>query len=264
MRPASGNAKALVVGVYPSAFHVAWSPPAQFDPRDPSRRRRPFIGSLAVDVEPTVFWDGHDPTPARILEQWRQAVGFDDDLHGQVTIGNNGPSGAAVVREVLLPLNLHPEEVAFTDVVPWFFVKDGKGSQGEAMRQRFAPLAGPLGVALGSLPNRPTTGALVELASTGARREPLRHEILAAAAPLVITLGQEAVDAIRKVADQWHGTETRLEPSGYGTRVRFTIESITKDLLPLVHPGFARQTNRPAWRSALDSWKKSQDADGIR
>ena len=31
--PASGPVAALVVGVYPTAFHVAWSPPRELDTR---------------------------------------------------------------------------------------------------------------------------------------------------------------------------------------------------------------------------------------
>lgn len=51
------------------------------------------ISSLAVDVEPTVFWDGNDAT-ARVVE-WKQQVGFvdGDDGHGTLMLGLNGPSG---------------------------------------------------------------------------------------------------------------------------------------------------------------------------
>ena len=74
MRRPEGDPAALIVGVYPSAFHIAWSPPDEFDPRPPDLRQRPMISSLAVDVEPTVFWDGTNPSPADELERWKLNV----------------------------------------------------------------------------------------------------------------------------------------------------------------------------------------------
>lgn len=83
MRLPSGPVEALVVGVYPSAFHVSWSPPPKYDPRPDDSRRRPFISSLAVDVEPTVFWTGENPSPDDELVRWKQSVEFDPARHGQ-------------------------------------------------------------------------------------------------------------------------------------------------------------------------------------
>lgn len=254
MRLPAVPARALVVGVYPSAFHIAWSPPLQLDPRPPDQRRRPFIGSLAVDVEPVVFWDGRTPSPTDLLSAWKAAVGF-TDAHGTAAVGNNGPSGVGLLDNVLEPLGLRDDEIAFTDAVPWFFVKDGAGSQGEAARERFGPIAPAINASLSTLPTRPTTRQLVRLASDGARRDSLRAELVAAGAPLVITLGQEALDAVRAVADHCTGTQERLAPTDdYGTRGELVIDSHTMGLLPLVHPGFQRQTIRPDWLHQLARW----------
>ncbi len=254
MRRPVGPGKALIVGVYPSAFHVAWSPPSKYDPRDPSARRRPFIGSLAVDVEPIVFWDGIEPAPAVLLQEWRTAVGFDDERHGSVSVGNNGPSGAGLTRDVLVPLVIDASDVAFTDAVPWFFVKRGAGGQGEAIRTRFAPIAAELKLHQGSLPDRPTASQLVRLAGSEDRRETLRAEIVEVGAPLVITLGQEALDAVRQVADGCEGVQSRLTPDGYGQRGTLTVGSSDFELLPLVHPGFQRQAIKPEWKTAFARW----------
>lgn len=141
LRPASsGRASALVVGVYPSAFHVAWSPLKEHDDRPSDERGRPYVASLAVDVEPTVFRGGVDPSPAVLLEQWKQAVGFRESW-GSVRPGLNGPSGNGLTDEYLTPLGLEPGEVAMTDVVPWYFVKTGDGSQGAAIERLRAPPA---------------------------------------------------------------------------------------------------------------------------
>jgi hypothetical protein len=244
----------LVVGVYPSAFHVAWSPPGHTG--------RPLISSLAVDVEPIVFWDGTDPTPSQVFGRWLLDVSFDPERHGSAYPGHNGPSGAGLVDEILTPLGLDPMQVAFTDAVPWFFTKRGRGSQGAAIADRFLPVAGHLGVNPGSLPTRPSTKELPKIAAGDKRRDSFRAELLEADAPLIVTLGQEAVDSVGAIADDSTGLPRRLAPQGYGRRGALTIEGHRFEVLPLAHPGFLRQTNAPAWREAFDGWKRSSNKLG--
>ena len=214
-----------------------------------------MISSLAVDVEPTVFWDGTNPTPAEELERWKVAVGFDPTTHGTVRVGNNGPSGSGLVNEILAPLGIDPSNAAFTDAVPWFFVKSGPGSQGDAIREQFNPIARRLELVEGELPARPTTRALVELAASTRRRDGLRQEVLDADTRLVITLGQEALSALRSVADSVSGAPSRLTTHGYGTKAELVVAGRTCALLPLAHPGFLRQTTNREWRDALERWK---------
>jgi hypothetical protein len=258
MRRPNGAATTLVVGVYPSAFHVAWSPPVDLDPRG-GDRRRPFIGSLAVDVEPVVFWDGVTPLPSAELDRWMGAVQFDSTKHGTVSVGTNGPSGVGVIEQFLTPLRIDASSAAFTDVMPWFFVKHGSRSQGVAVAQRFAPIAEILRLHPGSLPSRPTERVLVQLAGSDVRRDTLRRELLDAGAPLVITLGQEAVNALRAVADVT-GVQAKLAPTGYGQVGEIAVDSHRMALMPLAHPGFVRQTRDAAWVEALAKWCDAQAA----
>ena len=255
MRRPVRPARALIVGIYPSAFHVAWSPPG-------TTSRRPLIGSLAVDVEPTVFWNGAEPSPEVLLDQWKTEVGFNESRHGTVSVEHNGPSSLGLERNVLIPLRLADDEVAFTNVVPWFFVKSGRGSKGEAIKQRFEPFGIENGVDPGSLPPRPTPHQLVEIARSDNRRDSLRAEILEADAPVVVTLGQEALDSVRAVTDRCAGVQSRLAPAGYGTRGEVVIGSTTFELLPLAHPGFVRQTTRADWKDALAQWTEADQSDG--
>ena len=255
MRRPTGDPAALIVGVYPSAFHIAWSPPDDVDPRPPDVRQRPMISSLAVDVEPAVFWDGTDPSPADELERWKLTVGFDPATHGVVRVGNNGPSGSGLLNEILAPLGIDPANAAYTDAVPWFFVKGGPGSQGNAITERFNPIARRLGLVEGQLPKRPTARALVNIAASSPRRDRLRQEVLDAGAPLVVTLGQEALDVLRGVAHHLTGAPSRLDPHGYGSNADLIIGGRTFTLLPLAHPGFLRQTTHMKWRDALTRWK---------
>lgn len=251
---AAGKPEALVIGVYPSAFHVRWTPPPEHDTRAPGSRGRSLIGSLAVDVEPVVFWDGKSPSPTDLLERWKAKVGFDSTQHGTVAPGHNGPSGARLEEDIFAPLNLDRSKLAFTDAVPWYFVKDGKGSQREALRERFAPIAKELGVHQGSLPSRPTKRALVELAGSRRRRDGLRSEILESGAPSIITLGDEALGTLRAVADNVDGLPTKLSPDRYGAPGTAEVDGQTFEVRPLVHPGFQRQSKNKAWREALENW----------
>ena len=254
--PASGPVAALVVGVYPSAFHVAWSPPPELDTRPAELRRRPFIASLAVDVEPIVFWNGNEPDPDDLLDQWKQSVRFRDSW-GSVRPGLNGPSGTGLVSSYLEPLGLSVDEVAMTDVVPWFFIKGGAVSQASAI-ERLQQFANELDIDGGDLPARPTVKRLVELACASPRRESLRAELVGADAPLVITLGQEALDAVRGVADHVAGVPLKLRNDDtYGREGSLEVDGQHLRLIPLAHPGLIRQSakNSP-WGIAHTEWAR--------
>ena len=179
--------------------------------------RGPLIGSLAVDVEPVVFWTGTDPSASAELERWELAVGFSHDDHGQVAAGNNGPSGAGLVKNFLNPLGIDRSSPCGIyrrrSVV---FVQSGKGSQGEAITSRSAQWRKVLEYTLVHRRLRPSCNQLVGIASSERRRDSLRREILDSGAPLVITLGQEALGALLAVADEAAGVQTELSPSGYG------------------------------------------------
>ncbi len=134
-------------------------------------------------------------------------------------------------------------------------MKPGKGGQAEAILDRFQPLAPGIGADSGSLPDRPSVSTMVRLAGSEPRRSSLRAEFVDAGAELVITLGQEALDSVRAVADTVTGVQDRLQPQGYGTRGRVVVDGWSGDLLPLVHPGLARQTKRVEWVTALQTWR---------
>ncbi|HEY1574606.1 MAG TPA: hypothetical protein VGG05_24960, partial [Pseudonocardiaceae bacterium] len=89
-----------------------------------------MVGALAVDEEPTVFWDGVDA--ARRIEQWQRTVGWEPGWGSIAAAGGNGSSGRHVVDHVLRPLGIAPEQVYFTDCLPTYFIKPGSGGQAEA------------------------------------------------------------------------------------------------------------------------------------
>lgn len=257
LRPAVGVAEVLVVGVYPSAFHVRWTPPPDVDPRPVDERTKPFVGSLAVDVEPTVFWDGVDPSPAQELKRWKAAVGFDADRDGTVSAGTNGPSGAGLIANYLAPLGVEAASVAFTDAVPWYFVKHGKGSQGAAVK-KYNALAAAMGREPAELPKRPSPTGLGVIVNSDARRASLRREISSSGASRLITLGQEALDAVLAVADAHGDAQTKLSPDGYGRTASLEVDGTSFAWTPLVHPAFIRQTDDVEWTHALSAWAQGR------
>lgn len=186
--PPSGSAELFVLGVYPSALHVRWQPPDG----------RP-IGALAVDDEPTVFWDGADAKER--IEDWKKAVDWSPSWGTVGGAGGNGSSGRHVVDHVLTPLGVSADRVHFTDCLPTYFVKDGAGSQRDAIDKYYEPFAARQArLSRADLPSRPKATELVRRA-VAEEGVTLRQQLAEARAPRVVTLGQEAADVLAGIAD---------------------------------------------------------------
>jgi hypothetical protein len=246
-RRPDGDAAVFVLGVYPSALHVRWSGPSG----DGKAAR---VGALAVDNEPTCFWNGADQRER--IAAWKTAVGFPDDgSWGSVAPATaNGSSGQLVDTEVLAPLQLSADDAWLTDSVPWFFVKYGgkRREQGDAIRESFDPFAASVpGLGPASLPARPTPAALVKLATT-TQRDRLRSELLESGAKVVLTLGQEASDTLCGVTDDPQPAGVRLDRNAYGRPGRVKVGSAEFEWLALAHPGVTRR--KGPWRDAHLAW----------
>jgi hypothetical protein len=234
--PPTGVAELLVLGVYPSALHMRW--------------RRPdgvVVAALAVDDEPTVFWDGAD-APRRI-EQWQQAVHWTPHWGSVTAAGGNGSSGRYVADHVLQPLGLTPDHVYFTDCIPTYFIKRGNGSQAKALQNCYSPFAAAQNppVPPADLPARPSTSALVRRAI--AEEGPtLRAQIADAAAPTIVTLGQEAADVLAGIAGL--DSVVLLPTAGYGRARPINVGGRRMEWMPLVHPG--NRSNQ--WRHRHQQW----------
>jgi hypothetical protein len=250
VRPArisSGRTRVLVIGVYPSALHVRWWRPDAVG-------GRPTVSSLAVDVEPVVFWDGESPSPHDLVAEWKESVGFNSHW-GRVEPGLNGPSGRVLGSEYLEPLGATPTDTSYTDLIPWFFVKSGAGSQGAAIAQRFDPWALQHGAPISSLPRRPSPKRLVELLAPSGRRESLRNEIISIKPDVILTLGQEALDGLCAASDECLPAQERLVPDDrYGRPGSVIIANQAFELIATVHPGLLRQAQQGHWRSAHQTW----------
>jgi hypothetical protein len=229
------RAQAFVLGVYPSALHIRW--------RHPQQR----IAALAVGEEPWPFWAGEDEVE-RVV-QWRHAVGWRPEWGTAEPVGHvNGNSGRAVQERVLRPLGIDPDQTWLTDALPFFHVHRTRRSQGEAMSTRYDPFAHAHGLPVHQLPDRPPTDQLIRRAvqEEGTR---ILDEIIDADAPLLITLGNEALAVAANLLGDT--LPHRLAPDGaYGRRHRATARGKSVEVLPLVHPG----QRGSLWQQAHERW----------
>lgn len=254
--PTDGDALLSVVGVYPSALHVRWDLPRW---AVQELGLPPRVGALAVDVEPTVFWDGTQPDPRGLVSAWQRQVGFrpgdDRGEHGRVREVMNGTSGQAVAERVLGPLGVPAGRAFFTDVLTRFFVKSGstkRPQQADRIRDVYEPFAEEAALPVAALPFRPAPGRLVEDASQ-LERGRLRQELSDAAAPTVVTLGEEARAVIQRVADDVTGPPTvplRRDDPHYGQPGPLRIGRYEARWHALTHPG----NRSPQWAALHGRW----------
>lgn len=265
-RKPTGSATAVVVGVYPSALHVQWTLPTWAHGSSGSTSVR----ALAVDDEPTVFWDGADGTDR--VAAWAQAVDFregdGEGEWGHVRSSGNGTSGSGVVDDVLTPLGLGAAEVWFTDVIDRFFVKRGttkRRGQADVIDQVYEPFRIAAKLSAATLPPRPSPAELIHLA-TAEHRERLREELTDAHAPMLITLGEEARAVLAAIVDTSSGapalplTTQRFTGAGaaeYGEAGTATVSGHEVVWHALAHPG--QRTG--SWRVLREQWIERRRAE---
>lgn len=258
MRTATSRASATVVGVYPSAWHVNWRAPAYVT----GDGRRGAVAALAVDVEPTVFWNGAGADFTQRLEQWRGETGFIEGdrpgCHGHVlptSPSTNGSSGAKVEACYLSPIGVCADRAAFADVYPVFMVKrraspvaKAGGEQGDAIRREYDAIAGDMGCSACTLPRRIPAGQLPRRSAEdfGDR---IVSDLEAAEADLVITLGDEVLQTLRLLPQLSPAPPadslTHLYGDRYGESGSLRVNGRTVRWLPLVHPGLLRRVADP-------------------
>jgi hypothetical protein len=233
---AKGPRRLFLLGAYPSALHIRWTPP-------PGHGRR--VQALAVDNEPEPFWDGADQEE-RVAE-WRQAVGWGAHL-GQAAGpgGLNGSTGRAIDDDVLTPLGVARTDAWLTDCLDTYHLSVGMA---EAIREVYDPLAQSLGLPGEDLPGHPGTEEIVRRA----QRDRLDAELEEAAPRIVVTLGQAALEVFRELVGRAEGPERLSSTEEYGQPVAVTTAAGPAVWYPLVHPG---QRNLE-WRDAHKRWVRA-------
>lgn len=248
---ASGPAQVLFVGAYPSAFHVRWTAP--------KRLGGGVTGGLPVDVEPTVFWAGDADGGAARLTKWKALTDFQDgdglSGHGKLSLRDGGPMGKVLHGRYLDCLALTADDCAFTDVHPVYLVhrngKTGKGrGGGDAIDQEYNPLAAHFGMPPSHIPTRPqSVPDFVELA-VGRFSSRIVADLERANAPVVVTLGDEAMQVLLTInqlkPDAPKKTLPELKSAGlYGASCQLTINGKRVRWIPLAHPNILSFGRRP-------------------
>jgi hypothetical protein len=279
--PAAGPAKAMLVGVYPSAWHVRWTAPSNLR----ERGRTGGVSALAVDVEPQVFWNGDGADFAARRVQWCDATGFIEGdhpgAHGTLAVKSpptNGSSGRKVEGRYLAALKVEASQAAFTDVCPVFFAKYGQSKrrpQGTAIEQEYNSIAAELGLPPATLPPRPPVKALVTRAveEFGDR---LLADLERAEAPLVVTFGEEVLQTLRQLPKLSPNPPAETLPElfdrgMYGAEGTLEVNGRSVRWLPLPHPGLLNgdvplEKNRDRkgrdWNAAHEAWERDVQSHG--
>jgi hypothetical protein len=228
---ADGPRPWFVLGAYPSALHVRWTPP-------PGLGRA--IKALAVDNEPAPFWDGRDEGSR--VDAWRSTVGWLDDWGVAESVqALNGSSGRRLDEEILRPLGASWSDVWCTDCLDTYYLSEGMR---RAIREVYDPFAARLGLPSVELPPHPTSRAIVR----GAQVERIGRELETADPEFVVTLGEAALKVLRTIVGDG---PPDLERSGtYGDPASVPFRGRALRWYALIHPG----QRGVAWRQTHESW----------
>ncbi|HYD54303.1 MAG TPA: uracil-DNA glycosylase family protein, partial [Gemmatimonadaceae bacterium] len=221
---ASDHRRVVVVGAYPSALHVSWTPP------EPYRR----IQAIAVENEPEPFWTGNDQ--AAKVEAWKKAVGFDPERWGTISPAGalNGSSGGWVDENVLTPLGITRADAWITDSLDTYRCSEDLAAR---LADTYNPFAKNAGLSEAILLEHPSENDIVREALQD-HQPRLRDEFAAAAPDLIVTLGNAALAVVRDLLPRSGGADTRRLSASeqYGSVVRVRLGQRDVDLLPLAHP----------------------------
>lgn len=220
--PSSRDRRPLfVLGAYPSALHVEWTPPAPWR----------FVRAIAVDDEPTPFWDGDGQET--LARAWEASVGFRAEWGAvRVVPRFNGPSGAWVREQVLTPLGFTAADACITDCLDTYRASVGAAGR---LADTYAPFAQALGVLPARLLPHPSEDAIVAEALR-LHRARLLTELDACRPETVVTLGNAALRVARELLDGALAAPQKLRVEQYGTAVDVCVASRAARLLPLAHP----------------------------
>jgi uracil-DNA glycosylase len=246
---ATGARRFFILGAYPSAFHVRWTPP-------PELGLGP-VQALAVADEPEPFWDGSDEHD--VLKQWMALVSPVPGWGQLAGAGRfNGSSGRHLDQQYLAPLGASREDVWITDAVNRHFVSEGGAA---AIASRYLPAAEALGLPPADLPSRPSTHGLIALAAAR-HRDRLLAELDEASPEHVLTIGNEALAVFWELGISPLRSEARtakLSAAVYGRRVPVVLPGGHQCVLhPLAHPNLlfnSKPGADPGFLAGIDAYR---------
>jgi hypothetical protein len=240
MPSATSRRRLFVLGAYPSALHVQWSPP----PGRPGGK----IKAIPVDNEPEPFWNGADA--AERIRRWREAE-FDGTWgHIDVSPCTNGTSGQWVDSNVLIRFRLGRGDAWISDCLDTY--RRSVGSW-RAIEERFVPFAIDAGLAdkIPRFAAHPDEDEIVAEALLPARAAALRSELRTAAPESIVTLGNAALRVMRMLVDEFVGNDPgpQLHVAAYGKPCVVSVNGRQIVWYPLAHPAAPER-----YQLAHESW----------
>jgi uracil-DNA glycosylase len=225
-----GRRDAFILGAYPSALHIHWTPP---------NRSGRSVQAVAIADEPWAFWDGADQE-ARV-EAWKRKRWHEDWGEATATWKFNGSSGRRLIEHVLSPLGVDPGDAWTTDCLDRYHLSVGMA---KAIADVYEASRARLGLPHVSLPTHPSSAAIV----ARAQRERLGSELIASRPSVVISLGEAAFTVMHSLLAGDRPARLRVE--GYGTAVACKVGRRGVTWYPLVHPG----QRGAKWGAAHAAW----------
>lgn len=244
---ADGRRPVFVLGAYPSALHVRWTPPVAPAGSEPWQS----IAAVAVDNEPAPFWEGEDQEFR--IAAWMDRVRYDPMRWGTVSPAGhlNGSSGVKVRDRVLDPLGVDRSECWITDCLDTYRCSVDLA---EALEKRFLPFARTVGLAPHRLLPHPSQAAIVEEALRD-HRVRLAAELDACRPELVVTLGNAALQVLRELLDDRSLPGELAPDAGYGTVLPSRRNGTALGVLPLAHPAAPKE-----YQDAHGRWMTAKQA----
>lgn len=259
---AAGQRRIFVLGSYPSALHVHWTPPPGLDVGP--------VQALAVADEPEPFWTGADEQEQ--VAAWLRSVHAQPEWGLVRPAGRfNGSSGRHIDKQYLGPMGASRGDVWVSDIVNTYF---SSSNGAVAIASRYEPVAAALDLPRAQLPARPSTEALIRLA-VEQHRDRLIGELEEAEPEHVLTIGNEPLAALWEVGVAPMRVEARLgrlSVAAYGRRIPVRLPNGHACLLhPLAHPNLLFNPHRgadvgvtagvAAMRSAHTRWAEQAAQD---
>ena len=227
--------RAFVLGAYPSAVHVEWTPP-------PGLGRR--VVALPIDNEPYPFWDGSGMD--HFVDRWWTRH-FDATWGSVKPSTMNGSSGRVLHQRWLRPLGVDPMDYFVTDCLPTSMLSTGVAKQvtGEGV---YASLVTTLGLPEVDMQPHPSEADIVRQADL--HHDRIREQILASRAEVLVTLGNAAARVMQEITGHADGA---LTEGTYRQARAVQLDRRSLTWHALVHPAV-----RPPWDKRHDAWIESQ------
>ena len=216
------SSKLFVLGAYPSALHVRWDPPKPYD----------RIQALAVDNEPTPFWNGDGEE--ELISAWMKEVNWRDTWGGISPAGRfNGSSGHWVDVNILNKFDVNRDNTWITDCLDTYHLSSGVTGR---LEDTYKAARKELDLSDWHLPPHPSEDRIVSYAVAD-HAQRLRSEVEQASPEIIVTLGNAALRVLKELFNT-NISITKLSSvsAKYGQSFEVRLTGKIAKWYPLAHP----------------------------